>query len=85
MALTSVPERRSPVESATDQIRACFRDITDVSHSNLQRIAQLVNLYGKPAIAQELGPDAAQLAAAFTAFRDAVLLIDPDRSVEDLP
>ena len=85
MGLTDVPEIVPGPEHAALRLRHLTKETTDQLENRLEGMRRMVARWGIPALRTELGvDDAAVFASLYNAYRDAILIADPDRVVPDI-
>ena len=84
MAIVDIPTVPETITDKANRVRAKLRSVIGIADIRLLEIRNIVTTYGQPAIAAELGDDAAALLTVYNALKSAVEAAK-EITVEDLP
>ena len=84
MSLTDIPVPTETIADKANKIRQKLSDVIEIADIRLAEIRSLVSKYGRPAIAVELGDDAAALLGVYTKLKEAIEAAK-EITVEELP
>ena len=84
MALTDITVPQATITDVANDIRAKIAQIVSLADIRLHEIRNIVREHGRPAIAAELGADAAAMLTVYTKLKEAVE-VAKEIEVDDLP